>query len=212
MADTLGIGVIGCGNISAAYMRLAPLFKGIEMRACADLNEEAAKARAEGGVSDDQMVGDAEGAVQWIRAQHFCNGKVGVIGSCSGGRQAFLYACKSSSVDACVDLVERLRRDLRRAQGWCGASKEILAELGLGFRANTVQSCYLDMHLVRELFPEAHEHREAAHAQQLKKAKDELAEMEKTNKDKDKEKEKGVAASPSVGSAVGVTPVGVSLL
>ena len=34
---TLGVGVIGCGNISAAYFRLAPLFRGIEMRACADL-------------------------------------------------------------------------------------------------------------------------------------------------------------------------------
>lgn len=47
MSETLGIGVIGCGNISAAYMRLAPMFKGIEMRACADMNAEAAKARAE---------------------------------------------------------------------------------------------------------------------------------------------------------------------
>ncbi len=47
MNETLGIGVIGCGNISAAYMRLAPIFKGIEMRACADLNAEAAKSRAE---------------------------------------------------------------------------------------------------------------------------------------------------------------------
>ncbi|WP_136439440.1 Gfo/Idh/MocA family protein [Pacificoceanicola onchidii] len=45
--STLGIGVIGCGNISASYMTLAPLFKGIEMRACADLNADAAKARAE---------------------------------------------------------------------------------------------------------------------------------------------------------------------
>ncbi|MBP0482810.1 Gfo/Idh/MocA family protein [Sagittula salina] len=43
----LGIGVIGCGNISTAYMRLAPLFNGIEMRACADMNAEAARARAE---------------------------------------------------------------------------------------------------------------------------------------------------------------------
>lgn len=42
----LGIGVIGCGNISAAYMRLAPLFKGVEMRACADMNMGAAEARA----------------------------------------------------------------------------------------------------------------------------------------------------------------------
>ena len=45
--NKLGIGVIGCGNISAAYMRLAPLFRGIEMRACADMNPDAAKARAD---------------------------------------------------------------------------------------------------------------------------------------------------------------------
>ncbi len=47
MTKPLGIGVIGCGNISAAYMRLAPLFTGIEMRACADLSPEVAKTRAE---------------------------------------------------------------------------------------------------------------------------------------------------------------------
>ncbi len=45
MAD-LGIGIMGCGNISAAYMRLAPQFSGMEIRACADLNIEAAEARA----------------------------------------------------------------------------------------------------------------------------------------------------------------------
>lgn len=43
---TYGIGIIGCGNISAAYMKLAPLFKGIEVRACADKNMEAAEVRA----------------------------------------------------------------------------------------------------------------------------------------------------------------------
>ncbi|MFD9900686.1 Gfo/Idh/MocA family protein [Mesorhizobium sp. NPDC059025] len=46
MAKKLGIGVIGAGNISAAYFRLAPLFRGIEMRACADINMDAARARA----------------------------------------------------------------------------------------------------------------------------------------------------------------------
>lgn len=46
MTGKLGIGVIGCGNISAAYMRLAPLFGGIEMRACADMNPSAAETRA----------------------------------------------------------------------------------------------------------------------------------------------------------------------
>ena len=46
MAKTLGVGIIGCGNISAAYMRLAPLFKSIEVRACADIDAKAAQARA----------------------------------------------------------------------------------------------------------------------------------------------------------------------
>ena len=46
MTGTLGIGIIGCGNISAAYFKLAPLFKGLEVRACTDLNMAAAEARA----------------------------------------------------------------------------------------------------------------------------------------------------------------------
>ena len=46
MAKTLGIGVIGCGNISKAYFSLAPMFRGITMRACADINPTAAAARA----------------------------------------------------------------------------------------------------------------------------------------------------------------------
>lgn len=44
--DKLGIGIIGCGNISAAYLRLAPLFNGLEVRAVADMNMAAANARA----------------------------------------------------------------------------------------------------------------------------------------------------------------------
>jgi predicted dehydrogenase len=44
--EKLGIGIIGCGNISTSYLRLAPLFKGLEVRAVADLNMEAATARA----------------------------------------------------------------------------------------------------------------------------------------------------------------------
>lgn len=47
----LGIGIIGCGNISTSYLRLAPLFKGLEVRSVADVNMEAATARgAEFGV------------------------------------------------------------------------------------------------------------------------------------------------------------------
>ena len=46
MAQALGVGVIGCGNISAAYLRLARLFRDIEVKAVADLNMAAAVARA----------------------------------------------------------------------------------------------------------------------------------------------------------------------
>ncbi|MCD1266252.1 oxidoreductase [Shinella sumterensis] len=42
----LRIGVVGCGNISLAYMRNAPLFRDVEITTCADLNPEAAKRRA----------------------------------------------------------------------------------------------------------------------------------------------------------------------
>ncbi len=46
MSKTLGIGIIGCGNISWAYLKLANLFKDIEVKAVADINMEAAKSRA----------------------------------------------------------------------------------------------------------------------------------------------------------------------
>ena len=60
--------------------------------------------RADGGIPDAQMVGDTEAAVKWMRAQPGHNGKVAVLGSCSGGRHAFIYACTKTDVDACVDL------------------------------------------------------------------------------------------------------------
>ena len=48
----LGIGIVGCGNIAAAYLRLAPLFRGLQVRAVADVNPQAAQARgAEFGVA-----------------------------------------------------------------------------------------------------------------------------------------------------------------
>jgi predicted dehydrogenase len=43
----LRIGVVGCGNISFAYLRNAILFDGVRIVACADLNPATAKAKAE---------------------------------------------------------------------------------------------------------------------------------------------------------------------
>lgn len=58
MAKKLGVGIMGCGNISAAYMSLAPQFKGIEVRACADVAPAAAEARAkEFGLRADSVDG-----------------------------------------------------------------------------------------------------------------------------------------------------------
>ena len=42
-----GVGIIGCGNISASYLKLSHLFKGIDVRAVADLNIDTAQARAD---------------------------------------------------------------------------------------------------------------------------------------------------------------------
>ncbi|WP_068318737.1 Gfo/Idh/MocA family protein [Polycladidibacter hongkongensis] len=47
MTKALGVGIIGCGNISTTYFTLAPLFKAVELRACADLSPQAAQAQAE---------------------------------------------------------------------------------------------------------------------------------------------------------------------
>ena len=46
MTKDLGVGIIGCGNISAAYLQLAPMFKGYDIVAVADINMDNAKARA----------------------------------------------------------------------------------------------------------------------------------------------------------------------
>ena len=58
----LGVGIIGCGNISSAYLRLAPLFRGLEMRAVADLNMDTARARAEEFGLKARSVADLLGA------------------------------------------------------------------------------------------------------------------------------------------------------
>ncbi|MBE7531508.1 MAG: dienelactone hydrolase family protein [Ardenticatenaceae bacterium] len=63
----------------------------------------AAKVRAAGGVADAQVVGDIAGALHFLKAQPVLNGKVGVWGTCSGGRHAYLAACRAPGFDAVVD-------------------------------------------------------------------------------------------------------------
>lgn len=68
----------------------------------ADPDDAAATARAQGGVPDERFVGDAAGAVAWLRALPGASGNVGTIGFCSGGRQAFLSGVELD-VQAAVD-------------------------------------------------------------------------------------------------------------
>ena len=65
-------------------------------------DDAAAAARAVGGVPDERVVGDVAGAAAFLRGLSTSNGKVGVIGYCSGGRQSFLAAV-SLPLEAAVD-------------------------------------------------------------------------------------------------------------
>src|SRR5579863_8989769 len=65
-------------------------------------DDAAAAARAQGGVPDSRLVGDVAGAAACLHGLTNANGKVGVIGDCSGGRQSFLAAV-SLPLDAAVD-------------------------------------------------------------------------------------------------------------
>src|SRR3954451_13527216 len=64
--------------------------------------DAAAAARDAGGVPDEQCLGDVQGTIDVLRGRSEANGKIGVIGYCSGGRQTFLVAC-NLEIDAAVD-------------------------------------------------------------------------------------------------------------
>ena len=68
-----------------------------------DPDDAAAAARAAGGATDEQVMGDIASAAAFLRAQPGASGRVGVIGFCSGGRQAYLAACLVPGTDAAVD-------------------------------------------------------------------------------------------------------------
>lgn len=66
--------------------------------------EVSGRARADGGLADASVIGDAEGAMKWLKAQPESNGKVGITGPCSGGRAALLVAGSVPGFDAVVNL------------------------------------------------------------------------------------------------------------
>lgn len=67
-------------------------------------DDVAATARAQGGVADDQVVADCAAAMRWLTSLPTSNGKVGIMGTCSGGRHAMVTVGRVQGFDAVVDL------------------------------------------------------------------------------------------------------------
>jgi len=66
-------------------------------------SEQSTRVRQAGGQSDVQYLGDAQGALAYLQRLPYTTDKIGMIGFCSGGRQAFLAAAKLSGLSASVD-------------------------------------------------------------------------------------------------------------
>jgi carboxymethylenebutenolidase len=66
-------------------------------------DDVVARGRAEGGLVDSNVIGDCEAAANYLRALPYSNGKVGIIGTCSGGRHAVLTASSVPGFNAVVD-------------------------------------------------------------------------------------------------------------
>jgi carboxymethylenebutenolidase len=84
------------------YVTISPHLYTREGKGATNPEDAAAAGRAAGGTPDDQFLGDADGALSFLRAQPYCSGRVAIIGGCSGGRQAYLAASKLN-VDAAID-------------------------------------------------------------------------------------------------------------
>src|SRR5512137_2132968 len=82
------------------YVALSPNLHFREGKATPE--ENSASIRDSGGMPDDRTLGDVNGSIAYLRTLPYCNGKVGIIGYCSGGRQAYLAACKLPGIDATV--------------------------------------------------------------------------------------------------------------
>lgn len=81
---------VACPNIYGDYPGKTPV-------------EASESMRAAGGVPDADVMADCAGSMRYLKEQSWSNGKVGVIGMCSGGRHAFMAACTVDGFGAAVD-------------------------------------------------------------------------------------------------------------
>ena len=104
------------------YVAIVPNLQFREGKATPE--ENSASIRAAGGMPDDRTMGDVQGAVDYLRALPYVSAKVGVIGYCSGGRQAYLAACTLRGIDSVTLNGQALARTAR----YRGAVNDFLAD------------------------------------------------------------------------------------
>ena len=68
--------------------------------------EEEDLARASASLSsrpNAQTIGDLAGSLDFLRNSRFVNGRIGLVGFCSGGRLALVFACNTTGLSAFVN-------------------------------------------------------------------------------------------------------------
>ena len=65
--------------------------------------EVSARAREAGGVTDSSVMATCQATLDYLVSLPYSNGKVWIIGMCSGGRHAFLAGCTITGLSAVVD-------------------------------------------------------------------------------------------------------------
>jgi carboxymethylenebutenolidase len=65
-------------------------------------DDAAARARGEGGMSDDQVFEDCQASAAYVRSLDYTTDKVGIIGTCSGGRHTYMVVGRGGNFDAAV--------------------------------------------------------------------------------------------------------------
>jgi carboxymethylenebutenolidase len=82
------------------YATILPNLHFREGKATPEENSDSV--RKAGGMPDDRTMGDVQGSIDYLRMLPYHNGNIGVIGYCSGGRQAYLAGCTLRGIDAVV--------------------------------------------------------------------------------------------------------------
>tara|TARA_Y100000817_G_scaffold311517_2_gene303791 strand:- start:1163 stop:1915 length:753 start_codon:yes stop_codon:yes gene_type:complete len=83
------------------YLAISPDLYSREAKGTPE--DVAASVRADGGISDEQAMGDAQAAAEYVLSLPNSNKKVGIFGTCSGGRQAFLAGCQLNIFNAVIE-------------------------------------------------------------------------------------------------------------